>query len=53
MPITDAMAAAVESADNAVFVEKLVPVQEAVLAGEGLSGPLAEQRSVPRRRACR
>jgi type IV pilus assembly protein PilC len=47
VPVTDAMAAAVESADNAVFVEKLVPVQEAVLAGEGISGPLAESGLFP------
>ncbi len=41
VPVTDAMAAAVQSADNAVFAERLIPVQEAVLAGEGLAEPLA------------
>jgi type IV pilus assembly protein PilC len=47
VPVTEAMAAAIESADNAVFIEKLVPVQEAVLAGEGISGPLAESGLFP------
>jgi type IV pilus assembly protein PilC len=47
VPVTDAMAAAVESSDNAVFIEKLVPVQEAVLAGEGISGPLADSGLFP------
>jgi type IV pilus assembly protein PilC len=47
VPITDAMAAAVESSNNSVFVDKLIPVQEAVLAGEGLSGPLAESGLFP------
>jgi type IV pilus assembly protein PilC len=41
VPVADAMTAAVQSADNLVFEEKLVPVQEAVLAGEGLAEPLA------------
>lgn len=41
VPVADAMTAAVQSADNSVFEEKLVPVQEAVLAGEGLAEPLA------------
>ncbi len=41
VPVTEAMAAAVQSADNAVFAERLIPVQEAVLAGEGLAEPLA------------
>jgi type IV pilus assembly protein PilC len=47
VPVTDGMAAAVESSDNAVFIEKLVPVQEAVLAGEGISGPLADSGLFP------
>ncbi|MBI4934847.1 MAG: type II secretion system F family protein [Actinobacteria bacterium] len=47
VPVTDGMAAAIESADNAVFVEKLIPVQEAVLAGEGISGPLADSGLFP------
>jgi type IV pilus assembly protein PilC len=41
VPVADAMTAAVQSADNMVFEEKLIPVQEAVLAGEGLAEPLA------------
>ncbi len=41
VPVADAMTAAVQSADNSVFEEKLIPVQEAVLAGEGLAEPLA------------
>ena len=41
VPIGDAMVAASQAADNAVFEERLVPVQEAVLAGEGLAGPMA------------
>jgi type IV pilus assembly protein PilC len=41
VPVTDAMSAAVQSADNTVFAERLQPVQEAVLAGEGLAEPLA------------
>ena len=41
VPVADAMAAAIASADNAVFEEGLLPVQEAVMAGEGLSEPLA------------
>lgn len=40
VPVADAMTAAVQSADNAVLEEKLAPVQEAVLAGEGLAEPL-------------
>lgn len=41
VPVADAMAAAIQSADNAVFAEGLLPVQEAVMAGEGLAEPLA------------
>jgi type IV pilus assembly protein PilC len=41
VPVADAMAAAIASADNVVFEEGLVPVQEAVMAGEGLAEPLA------------
>lgn len=41
VPVADAMTAAVQSSNNVVFEEKLVPVQEAVLQGEGLAGPLA------------
>lgn len=41
VPVADAMAAAIASADNVVFEEGLLPVQEAVLAGEGLAEPLA------------
>ncbi len=41
VPVADAMTAAIASADNAVFAEGLLPVQEAVMAGEGLAEPLA------------
>lgn len=41
VPVADAMTAAIASADNAVFEEGLVPVQEAVMSGEGLAEPLA------------
>jgi type IV pilus assembly protein PilC len=47
VPIADAMAAAVQGADNAVFEARLAKVQEAVLAGEGLAEPLALARVFP------
>jgi len=47
VPIGDAMVAASQAADNAVFEDRLVPVQEAVLAGEGLAGPMALARLFP------
>jgi type IV pilus assembly protein PilC len=47
VPVADAMAAAVQGADNAVFEERLAQVQEAVLAGEGLAEPLAMSNVFP------
>jgi type IV pilus assembly protein PilC len=47
VPVADAMAAAVQSADNVVFEEHLMPVHEAVLAGEGLAEPLAASGVFP------
>lgn len=47
VPIADAMTAAIQSADNTVFAEGLIPVQEAVLAGEGLAEPLAHSGLFP------
>jgi len=47
VPVADAMAAAVQGADNAVFEERLLAVQEAVLAGEGLAEPLGISQVFP------
>lgn len=47
VPIPEAMTAAVEGADNAVFEERLGPAHEAVLAGEGLAGPLSDSGLFP------
>jgi type IV pilus assembly protein PilC len=47
VPIGDAMIAATQAADNAVFEDRLMPVQEAVLAGEGLAGPMALAKLFP------
>lgn len=47
VPIPEAMTAAIEGADNAVFEERLAPAQEAVMSGEGLAGPLGDSGLFP------
>ena len=47
IPIADAMAAAIDSTDNQVFVRKLIPASEHMLRGEGLSRPLGETGLFP------
>jgi type IV pilus assembly protein PilC len=47
VPVADAMAAAIDCADNTVFEDHLLPVQEAVLAGEGFAEPLAAANIFP------
>jgi type IV pilus assembly protein PilC len=47
IPIADAMAAAIDSTDNRVFKNALVPASEAMLRGDGLSRPLGDTGLFP------
>jgi type IV pilus assembly protein PilC len=47
IPIADAMAAAIDSTDNRVFKNGLVPASEAMLRGDGLSRPLGDTGLFP------
>jgi type IV pilus assembly protein PilC len=48
VPIPDGMRAAVVSAKNTVFEEKLQPAQEQILEGDGLAEPIAATGMFPR-----
>jgi type IV pilus assembly protein PilC len=47
VPIADAMNAAIDSTDNQVFVQQLIPASERMLRGEGLARPLGETGLFP------
>ena len=47
VPLPDAMAAAIRGADNSVFENGLQSVQERMLEGEGLAGPIADTGLFP------
>ncbi len=47
VPLPEAMASAIASANNRVFAKGLVPAQEAMLEGEGLAGPIGETGLFP------
>jgi type IV pilus assembly protein PilC len=47
VPLPDAMAAAIQGADNTVFVEGLLGAQARMLEGEGLAGPVSDTGLFP------
>jgi type IV pilus assembly protein PilC len=47
VPLPDAMTAAIQGADNTVFVEGLLRAQGRMLEGEGLAGPVADTGLFP------
>ena len=48
VPLPDAMAAAIQGANNTVFERNLQSAQERMLEGEGLAGPIADTNLFPR-----